>query len=169
MTSVNDVTGDRIVSKSSEDYRNNWDKIFGKKELQQEEKPLSKPIVLSNKIQCNRCGDIIESKHVHDFVMCSCGSCATDGGTSYMRSIGTDFIDLSEVTSEEEENWFEKVRETFEWGSYGPKGDQPKHYIKLKDMTTEHLQAILDTQHHIKHSYVEEWFKLELEYRKEQA
>ena len=38
-----------------------------------------------NRIRCKRCGDIIESKHTHDFVWCSCGSCAVDGGTSYLK------------------------------------------------------------------------------------
>lgn len=51
--------------------------------------------VKHNRIQCKFCGDIIESKHRHDFVECSCGSCFTDGGHDYMRCAG-DFIDLSE-------------------------------------------------------------------------
>ena len=41
--------------------------------------------ILSNKIRCKRCGDVIESRHTHDFVWCSCGSCAVDGGTSYIK------------------------------------------------------------------------------------
>lgn len=36
----NDVTGDAIVSKSStEAYRDNWDKIFGRKEVVEEVPP----------------------------------------------------------------------------------------------------------------------------------
>lgn len=163
-SSTNEITGDNLVSKSSNQdaYAEGWDRIFNKKE---EPKPYSQSIVLSNKIQCNRCGDIIESKHVHDFVMCSCGSCATDGGTSYMRHIGTDFIDLSEVTSEEEENWFEKVREVFTWGSRGVSGNEPLHRIKLAEMETEHIMNILKTQYHIKGTYVEDWFNMELKNR----
>ncbi|MDH6367517.1 MULTISPECIES: hypothetical protein [unclassified Breznakia] len=43
-----------------------------------------------NIISCNKCGDIIESKHIHDFVMCSCGAVGTDGGLEYQRVTGYD-------------------------------------------------------------------------------
>lgn len=51
-----------------------------------------------NKIQCNKCGDIIESKTVHDFKFCKCGAVAVDGGLEYLRRCGykEDFTDLSE-------------------------------------------------------------------------
>lgn len=42
-------------------------------------------IIKENKIKCKICGDIIESKSVHDYVECSCGACAVDGGHSYLR------------------------------------------------------------------------------------
>ena len=41
--------------------------------------------IIRNRIKCLKCGDIIESKHRHDFVWCSCGSCAVDGGTLYLK------------------------------------------------------------------------------------
>lgn len=84
-----------------------------------------------------------------------------------MRRTGfsEDYLDLSEVTSENEEDWFEKVRETFTWGSRGKLGNEPLHQILLKDLTDEHLKSIIDTQWHIKGSYVEEYMKKELEYR----
>ena len=41
--------------------------------------------IIKNAIRCKSCGDVIESKHVHDFVMCRCGSCAVDGGPAYLR------------------------------------------------------------------------------------
>lgn len=59
-----------------------------------------------NKIKCNFCGDIIESKHVHDFKFCSCGRVAVDGGHDYLRrccQLTTDYTDLSEYRNEEEE------------------------------------------------------------------
>lgn len=31
--------------------------------------------IIRNRIKCNLCGDIIESKNRHDFVECKCGSC----------------------------------------------------------------------------------------------
>lgn len=36
--------------------------------------------ILVNKIKCNYCGDIIESKYIHDFKYCKCGCVAVDGG-----------------------------------------------------------------------------------------
>ena len=41
--------------------------------------------ILKNRIRCLKCGDIIESKSVHDFVTCSCGACSVDGGHDYLR------------------------------------------------------------------------------------
>lgn len=43
--------------------------------------------IIRNRIKCLRCGDIIESKSTHNFVWCSCGSCAVDGGTSYLKRV----------------------------------------------------------------------------------
>ena len=56
--------------------------------------------ILINKIKCNKCGDIIESIHRHDFKYCQCGAVAVDGGKNYLRRCFTnspdDFTDLSE-------------------------------------------------------------------------
>lgn len=41
--------------------------------------------IIKNSIQCNLCGDVIESKSVHDYVECSCGACYVDGGHDYQR------------------------------------------------------------------------------------
>ena len=56
-------------------------------------------IILTNKIKCNKCGDIIESKTTHDFNTCSCGAVSVDGGRSYLKRSGNmgDWTDLSEV------------------------------------------------------------------------
>lgn len=55
-------------------------------------------IIVKNVIRCKHCGDVIESKHVHDFVSCSCGACAVDGGHDYLRRCGypAEYEDLSE-------------------------------------------------------------------------
>ena len=59
--------------------------------------------IKTNKIQCLKCGDIIESFTVHDFKYGSCGACAVDGGKDYLRRCGNleDFKDLSEAEVEE--------------------------------------------------------------------
>ena len=43
--------------------------------------------IIRNAIKCNMCGDEIESRHTHDFVWCSCGMCAVDGGHEYLRRL----------------------------------------------------------------------------------
>ena len=42
-------------------------------------------IIRRNAIRCNLCGDEIESTHRHDYVCCTCGACAVDGGHDYLR------------------------------------------------------------------------------------
>lgn len=44
-----------------------------------------KPRITRSRARCNRCDDVIESKHRHDFVGCSCGAIFLDGGTAYVR------------------------------------------------------------------------------------
>ena len=53
--------------------------------------------ILVNKIRCKKCGDIIESKTVHDFKFYKCESVAVDGGHDYLRRLGEleDWEDLS--------------------------------------------------------------------------
>lgn len=63
--------------------------------------------IISNKIQCKHCGEIIESKNIHNFVWCKCGSCAVDGryyhlSRSYKNNKEEDFIELSEVEEDNE-------------------------------------------------------------------
>lgn len=40
---------------------------------------------VSATIRCRNCGDEITSKHRHDYVRCSCGDLAIDGGNDYTR------------------------------------------------------------------------------------
>jgi hypothetical protein len=64
-------------------------------------------VVVTNKCQCRLCGDIIESKHRHDFVRCGCGSIFTDGGKEYIRRGANSFddiIDMSETYMEDYES-----------------------------------------------------------------
>lgn len=49
MTAKNDITGDSIKSKgTSEQYRDNWDRIFGKKKDQNDTKSSETPVPESN-------------------------------------------------------------------------------------------------------------------------
>lgn len=54
--------------------------------------------ILSNKVRCDECKDVIESVHRHDFKWCSCGNVAVDGGKDYPKRCfrGDNFTELSE-------------------------------------------------------------------------
>lgn len=53
--------------------------------------------IISNKIKCKKCGDIVESKSTNDYKRCSCGAVAVDGDTEHLKRIGNenDYIELS--------------------------------------------------------------------------
>lgn len=59
----------------------------------------NKEEIISNKIKCKKCGDIIESKSTNDYKKCSCGTVAVDGGKDYLKRIGNeeDYEDISEI------------------------------------------------------------------------
>lgn len=40
-----------------------------------------------NAVRCLRCKDVIQSRHLHDFVTCSCGNVSVDGGSAYKRRL----------------------------------------------------------------------------------
>ena len=52
--------------------------------------------IISNKIKCKKCGDIIESKGTNGYKKCSC--VAVDGGKDYLKRIGNEenYEELSE-------------------------------------------------------------------------
>jgi uncharacterized protein (DUF1330 family) len=44
--------------------------------------------IQSNRAKCRKCGDVVESKNVHDYRSCTCGAIAVDGGTDYLKRTG---------------------------------------------------------------------------------
>lgn len=62
--------------------------------------------ILRNAAKCLECGDVIDSKHRHDWVKCACGNIFVDGGRVYIRRGVADpskYQDLSEFSPETEE------------------------------------------------------------------
>lgn len=55
--------------------------------------------IISNKIKCKKCGNIIESKSTNDYKRCSCGTVAIDGGKDYLKRIDNeeDYEEMSIV------------------------------------------------------------------------
>ena len=46
---------------------------------------MEKRKIIKNQAQCLKCGDLIESTHVHDYRTCSCGNLSVDGGEYYLK------------------------------------------------------------------------------------
>lgn len=55
--------------------------------------------IISNKIKCKKCGNIIESKSTNDYKRCSCETVAIDGGKDYLKRIDNeeDYEEMSIV------------------------------------------------------------------------
>ena len=118
-------------------------------------------------------GTILESHNRHD---CKEHTDANgeyymvDGGLSYFRREANGLFSFSRVCEGCEDlslttdNTHEEIREGFSWGSYGVNGDEPLHYIFLKDMDTDHIKAIIMTQSHIS-AELRKVFREELIYR----
>ena len=62
-------------------------------------------MIISNKVRCLVCGEVIESNSVHDFKWCKCGNVAVDGGHDYLKRCykTNNYEELSEITNEEGE------------------------------------------------------------------
>ena len=59
--------------------------------------------IISNKIQCLRCKEVVESKYPHDLKKCCCGKVAIDGGHEYLKRIGKENIDYIELSKIKED------------------------------------------------------------------
>jgi hypothetical protein len=59
------------------------------------------PRIIRSRARCLECGDVVESKHRHDFVACTCGAMFLDGGTDYVRYGCRDFDHVELLTETE--------------------------------------------------------------------
>ena len=87
----------------------------------------------------------------------------TDGGCDYLRrTIGQKepYEDISVYADDPHE----KIREVFMWGTYGEEGDKPLEYLLLKELTTEHIKAIIRNCGHVP-QWRKDIFSNELAYR----
>lgn len=109
-------------------------------------------------------GTILYSRHKHDHQIH-----LDENGKTYFTDGGLDYVRCSAHGDEIhhcvwDDDSFDKVREAVEWGTYGPDRDQPLQYIKLCDMETKHIEAILEKVPGVVPQY-QRAMRLELEYR----
>ena len=109
-------------------------------------------------------GEILQSKHRHDFVMASSGH-FIDGGLEYIRRGGS--LEGWEDLCVYSDDTHEKKRTSFKWGSYGKYGVEPTQWLTLAEMETDHIWAILKTQGDSLSEHIREMFVDEIRFRKE--
>lgn len=112
-------------------------------------------------------GTILDCKTNHDYQSHTdavTGEFYMNDGLGYYirRSINKVPAEDLSVTSEDS---FDLQRLYFLWGTYGKTGGTVKKQVPLKFLSDQHISAILETQSHIKGTYVEDLFKKEQAYR----
>ena len=102
-------------------------------------------------IVCNRIktpdGMVLTSRTRHDYQTYDDANgweYMVDGGTEYLRRTSHYAEFMYEELSVYVTDSHEEIREVFDWGTYGPDGDQPLHYMLLKDMDTDHIEKVLE-------------------------
>ena len=123
--------------------------------------------ILANRIMTPD-GTILESMHRHDYktyIDKNGLEYMVDGGLEYTRRIVHDDAPYIEMSVYNDDDHL-TIREAFKWGTRGVDGKQPLTYLVLKDMATDHIEAILETQTHITEE-IRQVFIDELEYRYE--
>jgi len=104
----------------------------------------NEPRILASRLRTPD-GTILQSFHRHDYV-----TYTDKNGKQYMIDGGTEYVRRSAHGDEEQLTTYsdsphEEIREHFHWGTYGIKGDQPRRWVKLREMETAHILAILST------------------------
>lgn len=87
-----------------------------------------------------------------------------DGGNEYLRRCFHRSCPYEELSIYDNDH-FEIVRKSFHWGTYGKLGNQPLQWVPLRELETEHIEAILQTQKQRLENR-RALFKKELAYRK---
>ena len=109
-------------------------------------------------------GTVLTSRHRHDYVTHTDKNgkeYMIDGGLDYVRSSANGDEEYLTVTTDADHS---VCREACEWGTYGKDGDQPLSYIKLCDMDTDHIEAVIENVPSIRPS-IKEMMKRELQFR----
>jgi hypothetical protein len=111
-------------------------------------------------------GTHLESYHRHDYKSHQDKNGETyfvDGGLEYVRrSVNSEPAADACVYSDDPH---QKIRENFKWGTFGKNGDEPLQRKKIAELTSEHIAAIIETQHMISPA-VKKVFYDEITYRK---
>jgi hypothetical protein len=111
---------------------------------------MSEARIVANRIRTPD-GTILESRHRHDYVTyvdANGKEYMVDGGLDYLRRNVHDDAPYEELSVYDDAP-YALIREVFKWGTRGKGGRQPLTFVPLKDLTNDHIEAILETQIHI--------------------
>ncbi len=99
--------------------------------------------ILHSQVTCLECGEVLISKHRHDYKTCSCpNETMIDGGNEYVRFGGKDLSKIDVFTVFDTDD-FKFVRRYASRGGRGVNGDEPLTWTKLCDMNDGWLEAVL--------------------------
>lgn len=119
---------------------------------------MTEPKILANRWR-HPDGTVLQSFHRYDFVEYK--GCFVDGGLEGYVRISGDLENCCVYI----DSPFEDIRSHFHWGTCGRDGKQPRKFVALKDLETQHIKAILTTQEQV-NDYLLDVFRKELEYRR---
>lgn len=108
-------------------------------------------------------GTTLVSNHRHDYVTYRDKNgliYMVDGGNDYLRRTVHEDHPYTEMSVYSTDDHLLK-RNTFTWGTYGKDGKSPLRRVLLKLLAKDHIEAILETQHHLS-PQVREMFEEEL-------
>lgn len=71
-------------------------------------------MILSNQVECLKCGDKPFSRHRHDMVYCKCGAVAVDGGMVYLKRLFKDKDDWVEMSIEVDQETFANMMDAMD-------------------------------------------------------
>jgi hypothetical protein len=74
------------------------------------------PQIITNQVRCHLCDDTPFSAHRHDFKYCKCGNVAVDGGTDYLRRLGKDLTQYTDLSFSLPISVVEAAIKAVEWG-----------------------------------------------------
>lgn len=109
-------------------------------------------------------GTVLTSIHVHDYKThvdaISGEEYMVDGGKDYLRRNINKVPYIEESVYEADD--FEKIRKSISWGTFGKDGTQKLKYIKLCDISNDHLEKLTEVYPEI---FLVKFFKEEIKYR----
>jgi len=113
-------------------------------------------------------GTLLVSRHRHDYVAhtdtITGEYFGVDGGLDYIRYIGP-VIEKCKMITHYLDEGHEVAREFMAWGTYGVSGKEPLHYIKIKDMSNDHIESVFDYLEDRGKSLFKQVLLTEIEYR----